>query len=138
MGNVVMLYKHIKGGTVVFPRDWIDLELDDALDSPYVGVVEMHNGAKYNVPHFIFHSRIPINEISDETELSIFEKCCDISPEFLEGYRHDLRWVLDSDTKDFVDGEDSESMTISGIFSVEAEEDDDNHPYGAMILKCYL
>ena len=65
MSNNTMLYKHILGGTFVFPPDWLEVDLDKALESPYVGVIEMRNGYKYNVPHFFFHSKKPIQELSD-------------------------------------------------------------------------
>lgn len=65
----------IMNGYVVFPANWIVLNYQQPNNACYAGVVEVRNGIKYNIPHFIFFSKKPIFELTAE-EVNLIIECC--------------------------------------------------------------
>lgn len=44
----------LKNGTLIIPNGWLILGNEDPKECEYAGVVEVHNGEKYNIPHAVF------------------------------------------------------------------------------------
>jgi len=70
----------LANGIVEFPSDWVELNYCKPECSLYAGVVEIKDGPRYNLPHFIFYSSKPINELSQEDCDTINELCCELYP----------------------------------------------------------
>lgn len=66
----------ISDGYVIVPDDWVILDENTAKGKYYVGVVQIKNGYKYDAPHFLFFSDIPISKLSENDINIIDDKCC--------------------------------------------------------------
>ena len=65
----------ILDGYVTCPKEWVILDENTAKKKYYVGVVEIKNGSKYNAPHFLFFSDIPISQLN-ENDINLIDNKC--------------------------------------------------------------
>ena len=126
----------IKSGTLIVPEDWILVEWDEASDSDYVGVIETRNGSKYDLPHFFFHSRKEISELTDIEEETVLKHCCEVYPAFREVLRRRVKPVFEDGI--MVNREEYRVAPEPGIFGIPVAgsrgDDERDYPYGAMII----
>ena len=76
----------LKEGYVKVSPYWIILDdFKKALDSKYVGVIEVKNGEKFDAPHFVFFSDVKYAEdYSDEMREEVLKQCVKKMPRFQE------------------------------------------------------
>lgn len=57
---------NFKNGYVVVPNEWLICEVDNAVESDYVCVIEVKNGKLYNAPHVVFFSKKKIKDMNSK------------------------------------------------------------------------
>lgn len=129
-----MKKRFISNGYCLVPEDWIEITFDRAEDSEYVGVVEVRNGAKFDVPHFYFFSQKPIRFMTDAERTLIEKACSRISEEYKKAMRYCVEAVEDEDGC-IINEKEWMSAPQSGIFQIGVHGSKETFPYGAMIYR---
>ena len=117
-----MEYKKIQllNGIVMVPNDFITLEATVTASANYAGVVAEKNGS---LPHFLFLSEKPINEMTAAEEDRIYDLCCEVYPETAEVRAKEIEAVFDDNGRITNANEwmKSPRLGIFGIMEVKGE-----------------
>lgn len=126
----------MKDGYLFCPDDWIVIDFNNSSDSMYAGVVETKNGAKYNVPHFVFFSPFPINEMDDYDIENLNHKICDVYPEF-ENILNKVVEPIYDENRELLNFEEWSSAPRPGCFQLfdYGFMPYSDYPYGAMVVR---
>lgn len=126
----------IKDGYAIFPSDWIIVNEELAKSSRYVGVVEIKNGAKYNMPHFVYFSEKPINRMSQEEDDYIDKMCIRMYPDYAKVL---CQYVTPkyNDDGEMINRDEVLAGPVTGHFEIPEYKIDENnnYPYDAMVVK---
>lgn len=141
---------YIKGGYVIFPKNWIVLPdvLAPTKACSYAYAVECRDPyGKYNMPHFIAFGEVPSSELTQEMEDQIYQACSEKYEPFKDLWN---AWKqVESSFSDPSKLSDKElqqwdQAPVIGIFPIvtkgdpaywTAWEPDYKPPYGAMIIR---
>ena len=129
-GHKSMKKIDMKDGYIIYPSDWVVLEdvLRDPKESSRASVVEVYNGRRYGMPHFLLFSNIAKNESYTEDEFKIIEAAC---------LRANSRFAdVLKDEQSMVD----EEKPVVGVFNIIATDDPyydefDTPPFGCKIIR---
>ena len=129
-GHKSMKKIDMKDGYIIYPSDWVVLEdvLRDPKESSHASVVEVYNGRRYGMPHFLLFSNIAKNESYTEDEFKIIEAAC---------LRANSRFAdVLKDEQSMVD----EEKPVVGVFNIIATDDPyydefDTPPFGCKIIR---
>lgn len=135
----------MKNGYIVYPSDWVVLDgvQCDAKDSVRACVIEVKNGQKYGMPHFLFFTNKDLgNPFTKDEENSVYLGCIKAVPNFVEV----LRDGVDQPTMPITDPRYKEASErflaspIPGIFYIPATDDpyyymQDEPPFGCRIVR---
>lgn len=126
----------IKDGYVIIPNDWIIVNEELAKNSRYVGVIEVRNGAKYNMPHFVYFSEKPINRMSQEEDDYIDKICIRLYPDYAKALCQYVAPQYNSDGE-MINMEEVLAAPVAGHFEIPEYRKDENrnYPYDAMVVK---
>lgn len=131
----------LKEGYVKVSPYWIILDdFKKALDSKYVGVIEVKNGEKFDAPHFVFFSDVKYAEdYSDEMREEVLKQCVKKMPRFQEVIDQQVELRYD-DSGRVINMEEHMSAPIIGFFSVLEKNDpllEENYipPFGCVIVR---
>lgn len=149
--NKKMKRIYLKNGYVVFPSDWIILDvLDNPLESLYAGIVETRNGEKYNVPHFIFFSNKKYGkDYTEEDEGNVIDACVRAYPEFKNIINAQIDYTNLYNEDGYLEFEKVEESGWKeapeiGLFHIPEKDDpiyekaygsNYSHPYGCVIIR---
>lgn len=123
----------IENGYALFPSDWVCIDEDNAKNCQYVGVIEVMNGKEYNMPHFVFFSEFPINEIRGDSEDELYDKVENEFPKFKNIRAMQVEPVYDED-HNILNAELWRKAPTIGIFSMPTYGVHSSFPAGAMIV----
>ena len=129
-GHKSMKKIDMKDGYIIYPSDWVVLEdvLRDPKESSRASGVEVYNGRRYGMPHFLLFSNIAKNESYTEDEFKIIEAAC---------LRANSRFAdVLKDEQSMVD----EEKPVVGVFNIIATDDPyydefDTPPFGCKIIR---
>lgn len=124
----------IDRGYVIFPKDWIVVQTAEPKGCRYVGVIEVRNGKKYNVPHYLFFSEVPIMELAKFQEEDILSKCARRYPDFGRILDMQVEPAYD-ENKHMLNAELFMEAPTIGIFQVPTYGEDTSFPAGAMVVR---
>lgn len=131
----------LKEGYVKVAPYWIILDAPQkALESKYVGVVEVKNGEKFDAPHFVFFSDVKYAEdYTDEMREEILKECVKKMPRFQDIIDRQVELKTD-DTGRWINREEHMSGPIIGFFSILEKNDpllEENYspPFGCLIVR---
>lgn len=131
--NMLMRKTDMKDGYIVYPADWVVLDgvQCDAKDSVRACVIEVKNGKKYGMPHFLFFTNKDVGDpFTIDEENAIHLACIKAVPNFAQV----LRDGVDQPTMPMSDPRYKEAAKrflaspIPGIFYIPATDD----PYYCM------
>lgn len=131
--NMLMRKTDMKDGYIVYPADWVVLDgvQCDAKDSVRACVIEVKNGKKYGMPHFLFFTNKDVGDpFTIDEENAIHLACIKAVPSFAQV----LRDGVDQPTMPMSDPRYKEAAKrflaspIPGIFFIPATDD----PYYCM------
>lgn len=129
-----MIKVDIKHGYVIFPKNWIVIDLQNSCNCAYVGVIEMKNSDAYNAPHILFFSPIPIGEIDSNFKENLFVKCEKEYPDFRRIRAMQIEPVY-GENNEILNGDLWMKAPIIGIFAIPTYGEDYEFPAGAMIVR---
>lgn len=135
----------MKNGYIVYPPDWVVLDgvQCDAKDSVRACVIEIKNGQKYDMPHFLFFTNKDLGDpFTKDEENSVYLSCIKAVPNFIEV----LRDGVDRPTMPITDPKYKEASErflaspIPGIFYIPATDDpyyymQDEPPFECRIVR---
>lgn len=126
----------IKDGYALVPKDWIELTGMQPKNCQYVGVVEVRNASRYNVPHFVFFLEKPINKMNDQDYSYVNRECVKAYPQFQSIIDHQVEPAYD-DNHQLVNRELWLAAPTIGYFPIMdfEEEDAGYYPCGAMVYR---
>ena len=131
--NILLKRTDMKDGYIVYPADWVVLDgvQCDAKDSVRACVIEVKNGKKYGMPHFLFFTNKDVGDpFTIDEENAIHLACVKAVPNFAQV----LRDGVDQPTMPMSDPRYKEAAKrflaspIPGIFFIPATDD----PYYCM------
>ena len=131
--NILLKRTDMKDGYIVYPADWVVLDgvQCDAKDSVRACVIEVKNGKKYGMPHFLFFTNKDVGDpFTIDEENAIHLACVKAVPNFAQV----LRDGVDQPTMPMSDPRYKEATKrflaspIPGIFYIPATDD----PYYCM------
>ena len=131
--NILLKRTDMKDGYIVYPADWVVLDgvQCDAKDSVRACVIEVKNGKKYGMPHFLFFTNKDVGDpFTIDEENAIYLACVKAVPNFAQV----LRDGVDQPTMPMSDPRYQEAAKrflaspIPGIFFIPATDD----PYYCM------
>lgn len=100
-------------GRVYAPNDYVILE--DTLDAGvrYAGIV----AEKYNsIPHIIFFSYKPINELNEKDEEKIYKMCAKINPDITQIHNNEVKAIINNGK--IINGKEYDMSKRLGIFAI--------------------
>lgn len=121
-------------GYVIFPNDWIIIENQNPNDSNFVGVIEVRNAKKYNIPHFLFFSKFPIRKLSAFDEKIILEHCENAYSDFKKIISMQVEPVYDNNNN-ILNIESWREAPHIGFFQIGEYGRDSVFPANAMIIR---
>lgn len=124
----------IDGGYAIFPSDWVCIDEENAHNCKYVGVIEIQNGKEYNVPHFVFFSEFPINDIRGSLEDDLYLKIELKYPKFKNVRAMQVEPLYDEDNN-LLNGELWRKAPTIGTFTMPTYGVHNSFPAGAMIVR---
>jgi len=123
--EVKMKRIEINNGHVVFPEDWIILNEKAAKNTRYALVVECKHSSQYGIPHFLYFSDVPANEVDNALHEYICTLCRQKWERFAEiEMLEKEKPVLEAPT-----------IGIFGIFDKGTFEKESDYPCGAMVVR---
>lgn len=133
-----MVKIELKEGYLVCPADWILLNLEQAKNCHYAGVVECRNSEKYGIPHFVFFSNRQYGTDYDDAFINdVNEMCVSAWPGFREKVlEKQVRPIPDPENRgSYLNGKEYLAAPIVGHFHIYENGEIEEPPYGAVIVK---
>ena len=128
----------MKDGYLLIPDNWKVVNEEDAWKCLYAGVIEPRNNQKYKLPHFVFFSESPINELTESDEIEIIKLCKKIIPEVENVQKEEVLIKRDSNG-DILNMEEFSKAPQMGFFNICDSEfikkNNYNPPCGAYIQR---
>ena len=124
----------MKNGYLVCPEDWIVVNNHNPLGCEYAGVVETKNGAKYNVPHFVFFFPAEINNMTELDIERVNDKCIDAYYDFKRILGMEVSPAFDKNHK-LLNAEAWMNSPHPGYFPIPVYGGSDSYLYGAMVVR---
>ncbi|MFR3625288.1 MAG: hypothetical protein ACLTU1_16900 [Blautia wexlerae] len=132
----------VKNGTVICPQDWIVVNLDQADQCEYAGVVECRNAERYGIPHFLFLTNTKYaSDYSDQEIDHIDTLCAQESPLFAKALANQVSLIADPEHPgEYLNTKEHLASPFIGHFHLFEHGDpcypaDYKPPYGAMIVR---
>lgn len=132
--DVQMRRIDIKSGYVIFPNDWVVIDLFPAIECDYAGIIEIKNGHKYNAPHFVFFSKKAINTLTEQDIDEINNYACRIYKKFKNLLKMQVDPVYD-ENHNLLNAEVWKNAPVLGYFTIPDFGSGLTYPYGAMIYR---
>lgn len=124
----------IADGFVFFPSKWVVVKNNIHENCRYVGTVEVRNGASYNVPHFLFFSKTPINRMGNKEKEKIMTACTEAYPAFKEILERQVQAEFDEKCK-LTNAEQLLLAPTVGLFQIPIFGESPEFPAGAMVVR---
>lgn len=124
----------MKNGYLICPEDWIVVNNYNPLGCEYAGVVETKNGAKYNVPHFVFFLPKEIHRMDDNDIERVNEKCINAYYDFKRILGMEVSPVFNKEHK-LLNAEAWMNSPHPGYFPIPVYGESDSYLYGAMVVR---
>lgn len=126
----------IQDGYVIFPDDWVVLNISESSISNYVIVVEVKNGSEYNAPKFIYFTQKAPGTLTDYDCDLIDAECIMKFPAYQRILDDHISLMFDKNHNPINLKEANESPTPGYFFIQEYKKSSYNsYPYGAMIIR---
>ncbi len=128
----------LKDGHLVCPADWFILNPEQAHESLYAGVVECRNWEKFGIPHFVFFSNRKYgSDYDDEFVEYINEMCVKSWPQFQEVViEKQVNLIADPEKRgSYLNAKEHLESPFIGHFHISEEGEDEDPPFGAIIIR---
>lgn len=131
----------IKDAYVIFPADWIVIEVEKAETSRYAYVIEIKDRkAQYHPPHFLILGDRPYIEIDQAYKEKIYQKCSEAYPEFEKWLSMQVQPAYgernENGFRPLLNSEEIADTPMIGLFCLSEYGDTDvvEYPFGAMLI----
>lgn len=122
----------IKNGTLIAEEGFVILSGTLTEQTGYAGVIAEWNGL---LPHFIFFSERPVQEMSRQQEHDMMELCCGFSPQMAQIYHEKEVQAELSESGALLNREEWMHSPRLGMFAVPDVKDEAHLYLGAGIIR---
>lgn len=129
----------LSNGYLIYPKEWIVTNPEEAEQCRYAIVLECKNSTIYQVPHFIYLTEYNFGECNtDDLREKIYDRCRKIWVRFseIEELNEKNKLIPDPNNPNcYLNLKEYMKLPIINLFYVSEEGKNDEYPYGAMIVR---